>query len=144
MILTVKRWTVIEGPLYEVRGGDGGPLACFDSEIVALTEKGLYSHPDLYVSGFGGRDEDGFAYANCNYKNECLKLLADMKDVKEIDTDKDWHFIPSVPVLEVRLQIETEIENAERHGMFMNYPYPIYNEAPYRHTDSPNPEIALS
>ena len=126
MTLKVNRWTVIEGPLYEIPG-EGGMLALFDCEIVAVTDNGLY-YKDLRVSGLGGYTEDGFPFPNTNYKADCQAILAKLSLPCEIDTDQ-WFFIPEMPPLEVRLDMEATIENAARNNLpEIAYPYTMFQE----------------
>jgi len=131
MKLSVNRWTIVEGPLRELGAAEGETVTGFDSLIAAVTSKGVYAHDDLLISGHGGYNEDGFVCPNNQYKEQAVAKLFNVLDVKEIDTDKDWFLLPPVPSLETRLAAETELEQAERRGEPLDYPYPMWGEAPY-------------
>jgi len=120
MKLKVKRFTVLEGPLYQMNGEDG-PMHVFDSEVVAIAEDGNTFGRGYTVKGFGVSTEPDypFVYPNQNYREDCLGLILRLsKEYPEIDLNQGWYLIPQPRPLEERLKHEAEIEDAERQGEY--------------------------
>lgn len=125
--MRVQKYIIAEGPLYEVRGGEGGNLAIFDCYVVAQTEQGQFISETLVVKGDGGYTEDGFRIPNTNYQADCFELLESLKRQTEIDITKGWQALPPLPTLEQSLEAEAVIEHAQRYGFSEpDYPYWLY------------------